>query len=266
YSDFIINGNYVGNGGNVALNTVLAGDDAATDRLVVTGNTSGSSTVSVSNIGGDGAKNINGIQVINVGGNSAGTFTLNGRAQAGVLEYFLYQGTPTDTADGNWYLRSNYQDKVVTYNPESGAFIANIAAANTLFNTRLEDLHAGDARDSGDLSGTETRSSLWLRQVGSRNKFEDASGQLSNSSNRYVAQLGGDVWDTQFTGQDRFGLGVMAGYGRATGTTDSGETSYKSDNSLTGYTVGVYGTWYANASERHSPYVHGWLQYEWFNA
>uniref|UniRef100_UPI0030766E82 autotransporter outer membrane beta-barrel domain-containing protein n=1 Tax=unclassified Serratia (in: enterobacteria) TaxID=2647522 RepID=UPI0030766E82 len=37
-------------------------------------------------------------------------------------------------------------------------------------------------------------------------------------------------------------------------------------NSLTGYTVGVYGTWYANASERHSPYVHGWLQYEWFNA
>ncbi|WP_337274595.1 autotransporter outer membrane beta-barrel domain-containing protein, partial [Serratia sp. MMO-28] len=78
YSDFIINGNYVGNGGNVALNTVLAGDDAATDRLVVTGDTSGSSTVSVSNIGGDGAKNINGIQVINVGGNSAGTFTLNG--------------------------------------------------------------------------------------------------------------------------------------------------------------------------------------------
>ncbi|MHA7846041.1 autotransporter outer membrane beta-barrel domain-containing protein [Serratia sp. D1N4] len=266
YSDFIINGNYVGNGGNVALNTVLAGDDAATDRLVVTGDTSGTSTVSVSNIGGDGAKNINGIQVINVGGNSAGTFTLNGRAQAGVLEYFLYQGTPTDTADGNWYLRSNYQDKVVTYNPESGAFIANIAAANTLFNTRLEDLHAGDARDTGDLSGTEARSSLWLRQVGSRNKFEDASGQLSNSSNRYVAQLGGEVLDTQFTGQDRFGLGVMAGYGRATGTTDSGETSYKSDNSLTGYTVGVYGTWYANASERHSPYVHGWLQYEWFNA
>ncbi|VXC99902.1 conserved hypothetical protein [Enterobacterales bacterium 8AC] len=266
YSDFIINGNYVGNGGNVALNTVLAGDNAATDRLVVTGNTSGTSTVSVSNIGGEGAKNINGIQVINVGGASNGVFTLNGRAQAGVLEYFLYQGTPTDTTDGNWYLRSNYQDKVVTYNPESGAFIANIAAANTLFNTRLEDLHAGDSRDSGDVSGTETRSSLWLRQVGSRNKFEDASGQLSNSSNRYVAQLGGEVWDTQFTGQDRFGLGVMAGYGRATGTTDSGETSYKSDNSLTGYTVGVYGTWYANASERHSPYVHGWLQYEWFNA
>jgi autotransporter family porin len=266
YSDFIINGNYVGNGGNVALNTVLAGDDAATDRLVVTGDTSGTSTVSVSNIGGEGAKNINGIQVINVGGNSAGVFTLNGRAQAGVLEYFLYQGTPTDTADGNWYLRSNYQDKVVTYNPESGAFIANIAAANTLFNTRLSDLHAGDGGDTGDLSGTETRTSLWLRQVGSRNKFEDASGQLSNTSNRYVVQLGGDVLETEFTGQDRFGLGVMAGYGRASGTSDSRETSYKSDNSLTGYTVGVYGTWYANASERHSPYVHGWLQYEWFRA
>ncbi|PVZ83845.1 hypothetical protein C9426_24930, partial [Serratia sp. S1B] len=265
YSDFIINGNYVGDGGNIAFNTVLAGDNAATDRLVITGSTSGTSTVSVTNIGGNGEKNINGIQIINVGGASNGNFTLNGRAQAGVLEYFLYQGTPTNPADGSWYLRSNYQDKVVTYNPEAGGFVANIAAANTLFNTRLEDLHAADQRDMGDLSGP-TRSSLWLRQVGSRNKFEDASGQISNSSDRYVVQLGGEVWDTQFTGQDRFALGVMAGYGRSTGTTDSRETSYKADNSLTGYTVGVYGTWYAQASDRHSPYIHGWLQYEWFNA
>ncbi|WP_025297177.1 autotransporter-associated beta strand repeat-containing protein [Chania multitudinisentens] len=266
YSDFIINGNYIGNGGNIALNSVLGGDDSATDRLVVTGNTSGTSTVTVSNIGGEGAKNINGIQVINVGGTSAGVFTLNGRAQAGVLEYFLYQGTPTTPGDGNWYLRSNYQDNVVTYTPESGGVIANIAAANTLFNTRLEDLHGGDARDTGDLSGAEPRSSLWLRQVGSRNKFEDASGQLSNSSSRYVAQLGGEVFDTSLTGQDRLGVGVMAGYGRAWGSSDSRETHYQADNSLTGYTVGMYGTWYANAAERHSPYVHGWLQYEWFKA
>ncbi|KEY60956.1 autotransporter outer membrane beta-barrel domain-containing protein [Serratia sp. DD3] len=266
FSDFIINGDYVGNGGNIAFNTVLAGDNAATDRLVITGNTSGASTVSVTNIGGNGEKNINGIQIINVGGASNGNFTLNGRAQAGLLEYFLYQGTPGNPADGSWYLRSNYQDKEITYNPEAGGFIANLAAANTLFNTRLEDLHSSDARDANELNGEGTRSSLWLRQVGSRNEFEDSSGQLSNSSDRYVVQLGGEVWETQFTDQDRFALGVMAGYGRSTGTTDSRETSYQSDNSLTGYTVGVYGTWYARATDRHSPYVHGWLQYEWFNA
>lgn len=264
FSDFVINGNYTGNGGNITLNTVLADDNSPTDRLVITGDTSGSSNVTVNNIGGIGAKNNNGIQVIKVDGQSAGSFSLNQRAQAGVLEYFLYQGTPTNPSDGSWYLRSNYQDKVITYSPESASFIANIAAAKTLFNTRLADLYAGDVRNPEESNGAEP-STLWLRQVGSHNKFKDTSGQLSSTSNNYTTQLGGELFNSQFTGQDRFAMGVMAGYARAMGSSRSNETNYKSHNSLTGYSVGIYGTWYADQVARHSPYIHSWIQYNWFH-
>lgn len=260
YSDLTINGNYVGNNGNITFNSVLAEDTSPTDRLVVSGNTSGASTVTVNNIGGRGAQNTDGIEIISVGGTSAGTFTLNGRAVAGALEYFLYQGTAAAPTNGNWYLRSNYVAPAApTYRPESGGYIANIAAANTLFNTRLDDISGSVANDT---AGKET--TLWLHQSASRNKFKDDSGQLSNSSNRFVTQLGGEVWKGQLTGADYVGLGVMAGYARSTGTTDATNLTYKSDNSLTGYSLGVYGTWYQNAAKHNSPYVHTWLQYEWF--
>ncbi|WP_337264689.1 MULTISPECIES: autotransporter outer membrane beta-barrel domain-containing protein [unclassified Serratia (in: enterobacteria)] len=258
YADFTINGNYVGNNGNITFDSVLGDDASNTDRLVITGSTSGNSLVTVNNIDGQGAENIKGIEIIHVGGASAGNFTLNGRAVAGALDYFLYKGTPADPSDGSWYLRSNYEDPAKdTYRPEAGSYLANISAANNLFNTRLDDIKPS-------LNGGE--SSLWLRQLGSRTKFNDASGQLSNSSNNYVVQLGGEVFKGQLTGEDDFSVGVMAGYGQSNGSSDSRESQYRSDNRLNGYSLGVYSTWYQYANKRNSPYLHDWLQYSWFNS
>ncbi|KEY58063.1 autotransporter outer membrane beta-barrel domain-containing protein [Serratia sp. DD3] len=257
YAALTINGNYIGNNGNITFDSVLGDDASQTDQLVISGNTAGESTVTVNNIGGEGAENSNGIEIIRVGGVSAGNFTLNGRAVAGALDYFLYQGTPTDPANGNWYLRSNYGDFVNdVYRPEAGSYMASIGTANTLFNTRLDDIKP--SVDDGEHS-------LWLRQQGSRTKFNDASGQLSNSSNNYVVQLGGEVFNGQITGEDALAVGVMAGYGLSNGSSDSRISDYRSDNRLDGYSLGVYGTWYQYANQRHSPYVHGWLQYAWFN-
>ncbi|PVZ78035.1 hypothetical protein C9426_35235, partial [Serratia sp. S1B] len=257
YAALTVNGNYIGNNGNITFDSVLGDDASKTDQLVISGNTSGQSTVTVNNIGGEGAENINGIEIIHVGGVSAGNFTLNGRAVAGALDYFLYQGTPTDPTNGNWYLRSNYGDFVHdVYRPEAGSYMASIGTANTLFNTRLDDIKP--SIDDGEHS-------LWLRQQGSRTKFNDASGQLSNTSNNYVVQLGGEVFNGKITGEDDFAVGVMAGYGQSNGSSDSRVSDYRSDNRLTGYSLGVYGTWYQQANKRHSPYVHGWLQYSWFN-
>ena len=82
-------GNYVGNGGTLEIETVLGGDASPTDRLVVTGNTSGTTEVRVINLGGGGAQTVEGIKVVDVGGTSDGTFTparrlcLPGRAGRG---------------------------------------------------------------------------------------------------------------------------------------------------------------------------------------
>ena len=49
-------GDYAGSGGTLEIETVLGGDASPTDRLVVTGNTSGTTRVKVINLGGGGAQ------------------------------------------------------------------------------------------------------------------------------------------------------------------------------------------------------------------
>jgi len=96
-------GDFAGADGTLVFNTVLGNDASASDKLVVTGDTSGTANVRVNNIGGAGALTYKGIELISVGGASNGVFTLAGRAVGGAYEYFLHKGIG---ADGNWYLRS----------------------------------------------------------------------------------------------------------------------------------------------------------------
>ncbi|WP_141750862.1 MULTISPECIES: autotransporter outer membrane beta-barrel domain-containing protein, partial [Stenotrophomonas] len=134
-------GNFSGADGTIIFNTVLAGDDAATDKLIIGGDTSGSANVRVNNVGGAGAQTDKGIELIHVGGASNGKFNLAGRAVGGQYEYFLHRGTG---ADGNWYLRSqlptqpdpcvvdptlpecNPVDPEPVLRPEPGAYLANL--------------------------------------------------------------------------------------------------------------------------------------------
>ncbi|MCL2715745.1 MAG: autotransporter outer membrane beta-barrel domain-containing protein [Alphaproteobacteria bacterium] len=102
---------YVGKGGTLRFNTVLEGDGAATDRMVVGGTTSGASKIVVTNAGGGGALTTgNGIQLIEVTNGapaSTGTFALANRVAAGAYQYLLLKGGQgADADDGNWYLHS----------------------------------------------------------------------------------------------------------------------------------------------------------------
>lgn len=106
FNTLTVSGDYVGAGGTLLFNTVLDDDASATDKLIVGGSTSGQTNVAVNNVGGAGAQTVNGIQLIQVGGASAGVFTLAGRAVGGQYEYFLHQGTAAAPTDGSWYLRS----------------------------------------------------------------------------------------------------------------------------------------------------------------
>ncbi|WP_294993130.1 autotransporter outer membrane beta-barrel domain-containing protein [uncultured Stenotrophomonas sp.] len=96
-------GDFNGAGGTVVFNSVLADDASASDKLVITGDSSGTANVRVNNLGGGGAQTVNGIELIRVGGASNAVFALEGRAVAGSYDYFLHKGSG---ADGNWYLRS----------------------------------------------------------------------------------------------------------------------------------------------------------------
>jgi hypothetical protein len=95
--------NYSGAAGSsVALDTVLGDSSSASDRLVVQGNSSGTSVLKITNAGGTGAATTgDGILVVQVDGTSDATFELDGGTiTAGVFEYSLHK------VGNNWYLQS----------------------------------------------------------------------------------------------------------------------------------------------------------------
>ena len=294
-----INEDFTGNGGKLVFNTVLNDDTSETDKLKVLGNTAGNAFVAVNNIGGTGAQTIEGIEIIEVAGNSDGTFEKAGRIVAGAYDYnVVLKGS-------NWYLTGfipappdpedpdpvdpdpvdpidpdpvDPVDPIIPepeepvappvteqqYRPEAGSYLANNYAANTLFMTRLHD-RLGETQYVDMLTGEKKVTSLWMRNVGAHTRFKDGSGQLKTQSNSYVMQLGGDLAQWSSDGLDRWHLGAMAGYANSQNRTRSSLTGYHSRGQVTGYSVGLYGTWYANDADKTGTYVDTWALYNWFD-
>ncbi len=290
-----INEDFTGNGGKLVFNTVLNDDTSETDKLKVLGNTTGNAFVAVNNIGGAGAQTIEGIEIIEVAGNSDGNFEKAGRIVAGAYDYNVVQ------KGNNWYLTSFIQpedpdpvdphdpdpvspdpvdpvDPIIPepeepvsppvteqqYRPEAGSYLANNYAANTLFMTRLHD-RLGETQYTDMLTGEKKVTSLWLRNVGAHTRFKESSGQLNTQSNSYVMQLGGDLAQWSSDGLDRWHIGAMAGYANSQSRTQSSLTGYYSRGQVTGYSVGLYGTWYANEADKSGTYVDTWALYNWFD-
>ncbi|PVB92978.1 fibronectin-binding autotransporter adhesin ShdA [Salmonella enterica subsp. enterica serovar Legon] len=100
-----VDGDYTGNGGSLYLNTVLGDDDSATDKLVITGDASGTTDLYINGIG-DGAQTTNGIEVVDVGGvSTSDAFELKNEVNAGLYTYRLYW----NESDNDWYLASKAQ-------------------------------------------------------------------------------------------------------------------------------------------------------------
>ncbi|AMO83381.1 autotransporter outer membrane beta-barrel domain-containing protein [Obesumbacterium proteus] len=342
FKTLTITGNYHGDGGLLVMNTQLGDDSSPTDKLVIAGDTTGSTYVAVNNAGGIGALTTNGIKLIEVQGDSSGQFVQQGRIVAGLYDYYLQRGDssytpptaydPTQSALNDWYLISKLppveppeepeppvveppeepeppvveppeepeppvveppeepeppvvdpkdpeppvvdpkepeppavpnKPKDMVVRPEAGSYIANHAAGNTLFTTRLHD-RLGETQYTDALTGEEKVTSMWLHQIGGRNNFKDSSGQLKTSTNRYVMQLGGDIAQWSTDGLDRWHLGLMAGYANAKSHTHSNKSRHDSRSSIDGYSVGAYSTWYNNDADKTGLYVDTWLLYNWF--
>lgn len=269
-----VKGDYTGNDGHLTFNTALGGDSSLTDIMVVEGNTSGSTKVSVNNAGGTGAKTLNGIKLIHVDGQSDGEFKKDGRIVAGAYDYNLVRGKGANST--NWYLTNildgggegggggGGDELIKIYRPESGAYASNMAAGNTLFMNRLHD-RLGETHYVDALSGEEKVTSMWLRNVGGHTRSTDSSGQLKTQANRYVMQLGGDVAQWSTDNANRYHLGVMAGYGNQQSNTQNHLTGQRAEGSISGYSVGVYGIWLQDNAEKIGAYVDSWAQYNWFD-
>ena len=241
-----VSGNYIGNGGILALNTTLGDSTSPTDKMVVHGNTSGSTGLLITNINGQGAQTTgNGIQVVQVDGQSSGSFALVSRAVAGVYEYKLYQAT-----DGDWYLSTG------GLRPEVGAYVGNRHAATSMFVHTLHD------RLGAQIDGQ----SAWVRVTGNHIDSTAASGRVDLKTDNGQVHFGADL-----ARQGGWRVGLMGGYGysrtdaSAQGnlTTWSGQSNF-AKGTVDGYGLGMYVTWLGQ-TDGVGPYVDTWLQSGWYH-
>lgn len=298
FKTLTVMGNYIGTNALLVLNTVLEGDGSLTDKLIVKGDTSGNTNVGINNIGGVGEQTVEGIKIVEVAGNSDGTFAKVGRIVAGGYDYDVVK------KDKDWYLTSQLSpvdppeepepepdpdpvdpidpvDPVdppgppapytplappneSNVRPEFGSYLANNYAANTMFITRLHD-RLGETQYTDMLTGEEKVTSMWMRNQGGHSRFTDSSGQLKTTANRYVLQIGGDLAQWSSDGLDRWHLGAMAGYANEKNKTTNNRNHYASRGQIDGYSVGLYATWYANEADKSGTYLDSWVLYNWFD-
>ncbi|EBY3485435.1 fibronectin-binding autotransporter adhesin ShdA [Salmonella enterica subsp. enterica serovar Newport] len=283
-----VDGNYTGIGGSLYLNTVLGDDDSATDKLVITGDASGTTDLYINGIG-DGAQTTNGIEVVDVGGvSTSDAFVLKNEVNVSLYTYRLYW----NESDNDWYLASKAQsddddsggdDSDVTpsdggddggnvtppddggdvapqYRADIGAYMGNQWMARNLQMQTLYDREGSQYRNADG--------SVWARFKAGKAESEAVSGNIDMDSNYSQFQLGGDIlaWGN---GQQSVTVGVMASYINAdtdsTGNRGADGSQFTSSGNVDGYNLGVYATWFADAQTHSGAYVDSWYQYGFYN-
>lgn len=249
-----IGGDYTGNGGTLAIESVLGDDSSATDRLVVTGNTSGSTNVAVTNLNGDGALTTDGIKIVDVAGTSAGLFSLLGdytyegeeAVVGGAYAYRLYQG-----ADGDWYLRSVLDASVSVTDPLYQPGVALYEAYPQMLQmlNELDTLQqrVGNRYWQTDLEPVATSGldGVWFRTKGMHGSIDpkSSSSGATYDYDLWKAEGGidGALYDHE---KGRLIGGLTAHLGTITGDINSIYGNGEVDT--TGYGIGSTLTWYGN--------------------
>ncbi|MCJ8149968.1 autotransporter family protein [Shinella sedimenti] len=259
-----IAGDYTGSGGTLEIESVLGDDASATDKLVVTGNTSGSTNVRVINLGGAGAQTTEGIRIIEVGGVSAGSFTLLGSYTfegapaivAGAYAYRLYQGGVSTPADGDWYLRSAllnpsgpttplYQAGAPLYEAYAGV-LQNFNALDTL-QQRLGNRSWSDTAADADISrrSVGAESGTWGRIMARRSGTDPKYSTTGADTDSGIWQLQAGADGTLYSGDAG---SLIGGISMRYGTISADVSSVYGSGSIdsTGYGLGGSLTWYGD--------------------
>ncbi|WP_170975389.1 autotransporter outer membrane beta-barrel domain-containing protein [Martelella alba] len=150
--------------------------------------------------------------------------------------------------------------------PEVGSYVANSAAANSLFLTSMHDRIGEPVYPYGSpYPDAAEGSSLWLRTAGGRNDVRLAGGQISTRAYRHLVQLGGEILSAGGKNGEGFHLGLMAGHAQGHNRSQAQLSDYRATGSLDGYALGLYATWRERDSGRQGIYLDGALNYNWFD-
>ncbi|HHV67161.1 MAG TPA: autotransporter outer membrane beta-barrel domain-containing protein [Ochrobactrum intermedium] len=295
-----IAGDYAGNDGTLHMSAVLGNDNSLADRMNVSGNTSGTSKIDITNRKGFGDKTVNGIEIINVGGTSDGVFTLNGDyttrdGKAGIMTdsayaYTLQKGSGSGNEDGNWYLVSQYEkpgpgpdchdtdscpvppERFSPAAPVYETYNATLQALNKLptLQQRVGERYvnadnnaSASARTNQPLAGETDSKAIWGRIEGAHNRLEVGStaGTLHQDINTVILQAGVD--GQFYEGENgRLIAGITGQYGKARSNIDNRTGDGSGSIDTQGWGLGATATWYGNSGF----YVDAQAQANWYDS
>ncbi|HZV17199.1 MAG TPA: autotransporter outer membrane beta-barrel domain-containing protein [Sphingobium sp.] len=279
---------YVGNGGSLEIEAVLGGDNSSADRLVVTGSTSGTTNLTVINLGGAGEQTIEGIKIIEIDGTSNGTFQLNGNyifkgqqaVIAGAYAYVLQKNGIDNPTDGDWYLRSSYialasdpSTPIDTSVPPAGPVVVvpiyqpdvpvyEVYSQTMLALNSLPTLQQRVGNRQWAPGRHRRGKGIWGWIEGERHRGHAArsSSLVNNDIDSWKMQIGVDRVLHQGGNGNTLVAGITARYGHARADVGSvfGNGYIKTD----GYGVGATLTWYSPDGF----YADAQAQFSWFNS
>jgi outer membrane autotransporter protein len=293
-----VSGDYVGNGGTLRMSAVLGDDNSVVDRMNVSGNTSGSSQIVITNRQGLGGKTSNGIEIISVGGSSDGTFTLNGDYKTkdgkqaimtgSAYAYTLQKGGANTPNDGNWYLVSQNEksgpgpdpdctgtnscptpppgpnpDRYSAAAPVYESYAATLQALNKLptLQQRAGERYLG--RNNQTEPGEMDNKAIWGRIEGAHNRQENSStaGDLHQDINTFIMQAG---VDGQFYEDENGKLiaGITGQYGNARSDIDNRTGDGSGTINTQGWGLGATATWYGASGF----YLDAQAQANWYDS
>lgn len=254
-------GSYVGQGGTIAMQTVLAGDDAATDQLVIDGGTAtGNSALLIRNAGGLGAETPgNGVEVV-VAEDGATTapdaFVLADRAVAGPYQYDLFRGGRDGSEAESWFLRSQRTDveppEPPLYRPEVPTYTAQSSMALLFGQDLIGTLHerVGEREQLiGRIDDGGAPSGAWGRLMGRDLEWDAPSGGVYNEgpdfdADHYAVQTGFDLLRRASSGNSLTVAGVYGAFGVGDGTVSDVDDTRAGRVRFDAYTLGGYATHY----------------------
>ncbi|MBS7833443.1 autotransporter outer membrane beta-barrel domain-containing protein [Wohlfahrtiimonas chitiniclastica] len=260
----IINGNYAaGDNAVLYMNTDLGNQTTSlADQLIVSGNISGKTKLYVTDIGNvaGGMTSPLGIKIIDAGSSDDNAFELQNTVVKGINEYVLSR----NAEDQDWYLTS-YRD---LYRPDVGSTMANsMGTIRSQLPGYGSHISGALAAGSGGLRALNRNmtadgqylGSVWFNETGTHDKGNIAGDQIHYTYKGFASVLGAD---TGFRTGD--GLVIIGGMISTSSMDSKGWnriTESRSTGSISGQSIGLYGSWFKNADDALSPFIDYTISY-----
>ena len=242
-SDVYLDKDYVAHDGSGVQFGIFGQKEA--DVMHVNGDTSGSSGIAVTTNSKNKIKKGGDILLVEVNGDSSGSFYLNSLIKNG--KEYKVTGDYIDV--GAWEYALNKKRKnwylSVDMRPEPGAFINNSKSMLDMFALQRYDIPGQHRYPT--LFENLYNNGMWIQFNNNSGSNSEVYDNLKTSYSLNTMMIGGDIYNWT-DGYNYSQIGVMGGIGSAANKTTS-TNNKKANGNVDGYTLGLYHVFQQNISD-----------------